>query len=117
MLFCHDSSLSALKDFNNNTLFHEAAHDNRIACLRVLLTFAPRLVDAVNKCNVAPLMWAVKNRKRDAAKILMEAGANVWRKNNDGNTVFYYAPLTEGMLEILKQDQQVSGTFLVLLKL
>ena len=96
----------------NYTLLHDAAYFNSTSCLRVLLRFAPHLVDAVEDVlNETPLMKAVYHDKRDAAKMLLRAGADVWTKDNDGDTVFDIARDKKEMLEILKQHQQVSGIF------
>ena len=97
----------------NYTLLHSAALYNSTSCMRVLLRFAPHLVDAVEERNQTPLMWAVIRDIRDAAKILVRAGADVRKKDDDGDTVFDIARYNnyEEMLEILEQYQQVSGIF------
>ena len=56
-------------------------------------------------------MHAVYNDKRDAAKLLLRAGADVRTKDNNGHTVFDIARGDKEMLKILKQHQQVSGIF------
>ena len=76
----------------HRTLLHDAAMYNRTSCLRVLLRFAPHLVDAVNKHNETPLMSAVMMKgNRDTAKMLLRAGAFVRRRDIFGQTVFDYA--------------------------
>ena len=102
-----------MRDEDNYTLLHEAAYHNSPSCLRVLLRFAPHLLDDVDVFNQTPLMWAVRIDKRDAAKMLLQAGADVRPKNNDDETVFDIAHMYkyEEMLKILKQHQQVSGIF------
>ena len=98
---------------DNYTLLHWAARYNSPSCVRVLLRFAPHLLDAVDEDNVTPLMMAVRYDSRDAAKILLRAGADVRVKDVIGLTVFDWARMTnnEEMLEILEQHQQVSGIF------
>ena len=59
--------------------------------LSVLLRFAPHLVDAVDVFNNTPLMWAVRFDRRDVAKMLLRAGADVQKKNVIGRTVFDWA--------------------------
>ena len=76
----------------------------------VLLRFAPHHLDAVNDDNETPLMWAVLNDNRNAAKILVRAGADVRTKDKNDRTVFVMARKKE-MLEILKQHQQVMQYF------
>ena len=58
-------------------------------------------------------MNAVGRNKRDAAKMLLRAGADVRMRNNDGETVFDIARECDmkQMLEVLKHHQQVSGIF------
>ena len=109
----HDSSLSEVRSVNNNTLLHHAAIYNSTSCVSVLLRFAPHLVDAVDELNQTPLMKAVIYDRRDAAKMLVRAGADVRMKNNDGSTVFVVARMwnKKEMLKILEQHQQVSGIF------
>ena len=112
-LLSHHSSFSYARDGFNRTLLHCAAYSNSTSCLRVLLRFAPYLVDAFNWFNDTPLMRAVLNDNREVAKILLRAGADVRVKNVNGRTVFDHARLYHlgEMLEILKQHQQVSGIF------
>ena len=97
----------------NWTLFHYAAYYNSTSCVSVLLRFAPHLLDAVNVVNRTPLMYAVMNDRRDAAKMLLRAGADVRKKDDGGYTVFDHARILddEEMMKILKQHQQVSGIF------
>ena len=93
------------------TLLHEAALRNSTSCLRVLLRFAPYLLNAVDgEFNYTPLMVAVDYDNIDAAKMLLRAGADVRTNNKNDSTVFDIAR-SEEMLEILKQHQQVSGIF------
>ena len=58
-----------------------------------------------------PLMRAVVWNNRDAAKMLLRAGADVRKKSKGGDTVFDVARNNEQMLKILNQHQQVSGIF------
>ena len=109
-LFNHDSSISEMMDEYNWTLLHDAAYCNNTSCVRVLLRFAPHLVDAVNKKNYTPLMLAVGWDRRDVAKMLVRAGTDVRKKNNHDRTMSMYARMNNNnkeMLEILKQHQQV----------
>ena len=110
-LLHHDSSFSEVSSGNNDTLLHYAASWNRTSCLSVLLRFAPHLLDVVDDINETLLMNAVKYDKRDVAKMLLRAGADVRKMNNYGRTVFDVARNNKEMLEILEQHQQVSGIF------
>ena len=107
MLLTHDSSFSEVRDESNWTLLHFAAFYNSPSCVRVLLRFAPHLVDAVNENNETPLVWAMRWDSRDVVKMLVRAGADVRTEDDDGYTVFDDA-LDEEMLEILEQHQQVT---------
>ena len=102
-----------MRNEDNYTMLHWAALYNSTSCLSVLLRFAPHLVDAVDDVNYTPLMHAVLNDKRDVAKMLLRAGADVRKKGWDDRTVFDIAHMYkyEEMLKILKQHQQVSGIF------
>ena len=95
----------------NHTLLHRAAYNNSTSCVRALLRFAPHLVDVIDNINNTPLMYAVMFDKRDAAKMLVRAGADVRPKNKRDRTVFDMARDNKKMLKILKQHQQVSGIF------
>ena len=90
---------------------HGAVYYNSTSCIRVLLRFAPHLVDAVANYNKTPLMLAVDLDNKDVAKMLLRAGADVRMKNSDGRTVFDEARMykKKEMLEVLEQHQQVSG--------
>ena len=99
-----------MSDEDNFTLLHDAADYNSASCIRVLLGVAPHLLDAVTNHNSTPLMYAVRNNNRDAAKMFLRAGEDVRAKNMFDHTVFHFAP-NEEMLEILNQLQLVSGMF------
>ena len=107
----HDSSISEVRNKYNSTLLHYAAHYNSTSCIRVLLRFAPHLLEAGADLNDTPLMIAVLKDSRDAAKMLLQAGADVRPKNVRDYTAFDYARNNKKMLQILKQHQQVSGIF------
>ena len=84
--------------------------------MRVLLRFALHLLDAVDvyyEWNWTPLIIAVWKDRRDIAKMLLRAGADVRKKDKDGRTVFDWARRwnRKEMLKILEQYQQVSGIF------
>ena len=111
-LLHHDSSIIEVRGKYNHTLLHGAARYNNTSCTRVLLRFAPHHLEAVNdKFNNTPLLLAVTNDNRDAAKMLLRAGADVRPKSMFDGTVFDYACDNEEMLAILNQHQQVSGIF------
>ena len=75
----------------NNTLLHDAAYDNSTSCMRVLLRFAPHLLDAGDVDNHTPLVCAARNDSRDVVKMLLRAGADVRKEDHNGSTVFYWA--------------------------
>ena len=88
----------------------DAARYNSTSCIRVLLRYAPHLLDAVDDVDKeTPLLYAVLYDKRDIEKMLPRAGADVRSKIKYDNTVFDYARNDEEVLEILNQHQQVSG--------
>ena len=97
-----------MRNYYNQTLLHYAASHNSTSCLRVLLRFAPHLVDAVDADNYTSLLYAVMHDKRDVVKRLLRAGADVRKKDLD-RTMFDWVRLfkRKEMLEILKQYQQV----------
>ena len=95
---------------------HDAVRYNSTLCIRMLLRFAPHLLDAVNHVGInnvsyTPLMIAVRYDKIEAAKMLLRAGADVRTKDRNDRTLFDYACNNKEMLKILKQHQQVSGIF------
>ena len=53
----------------------------------------------------------VRKKSKDGAKMLLRAGADVRKKSKGGDTVFDVARNNEQMLKILNQHQQVSGIF------
>ena len=100
-----------MKSVFNYTLLHDAALYNS-TYLRVLLRFAPHLLDVGDDVfNNNPLMDAVRRDTKDTAKMLLRAGADVRTKDKYGQTVFDFARDNDEMLEMLKQHQQVSEIF------
>ena len=81
--------------------------------ITVLLRFARHLLDVGDDVfNNTPLMDIVRRDNRDTAKMLLQAGTDVRTKDKYGQTVFDFARDNEEMLEILKQNQEVSGFYL-----
>ena len=112
-LLTHDSCVNEMRGELNRTVLHYSARWNSTSCIRVLLRFAPHLLDAVNKDKYTPLMIDVLNDYRDAAKMLLRAGADV-RPYSILSQIVFDIVRDEGnkeMLEILEQHQQVSGIF------
>ena len=110
-LLHQDNSLIELRNDFNYTFLHWAAVFNRTSCIRVMLRFAPHLIEVTDVYNRTALMLAVLFDKRDVAKMLMKAGIDVWAKDEQDHTVFDLARRNghKEMLEILNQHQQVSG--------
>ena len=94
----------------NFTLLHHAAWFDSTSCIRVLLRFAPHLLNAVSDSNDTPVLRAVYRDRIDATKILLQAGADIRTKNKYNATVFDWAIVNDNkeMMEILKHHQQVS---------
>ena len=62
-------------------------------------------------------MMAVMKDKIDAVEMLLQAGADIRKKNKYGRTAFDRGRNNKEMLEIFKQQQQVKWNSLILLKL
>ncbi|MBE3041084.1 ankyrin repeat domain-containing protein, partial [Candidatus Bathyarchaeota archaeon] len=69
---------------------HAAVCDNDLATLQTLLAESPRLNDGM--LEETPLMIAVVRNKREAARMLLEAGADPICLHEDG--VGSYTPLS-----------------------
>lgn len=73
----------------NSPVFY-AAHGGHVELLRWLLDKGGQ-VDGTNGKNSTPLMAAAEQGRLEAVKILLLAGADPVRKNNDGMTARAYA--------------------------
>jgi hypothetical protein len=65
---------------------HDAALKGDVDTLKRLLAEDPKLVDARDSSGCTPLHWAAREANLDAARVLLEAGADVNARNNEGKT-------------------------------
>ena len=95
-------------EFNSN-LLHWAALVNSRSCARVLLRFAPHLLEAVDDDNETPLVHAVGHNSVGGAEMLLGEGADVRAEDKFGCTVFDIARsnYNEVMLDMLYKVSRI----------
>jgi ankyrin repeat protein len=90
------SSLINLRDkrFGNEgrTLLHNAARKGSLSAVLILIR-AGHAVEPVDSCvtKITPLMDAILNRNLEIAVVLLEAGANLFTADINGENSFHYA--------------------------
>jgi hypothetical protein len=70
---------------------HDAAQAGDLAKITSLLAANPALVNAKAPNSATPLMYAVHSGKTEAAKLLVQKGADVNITNSDGETALFEA--------------------------
>lgn len=61
-------------------------------------------VDRQDKNQWTPLMWAMTNRHKEIAKVLLDHGASTDIKSSSGRTAFDFAPPNSEMSNYLRQN-------------
>ena len=77
--------------FPGNTALHEAAHNGRMECMRILLDVGKANVNAKTNLSSTPLHYAALGGRIEAATLLIERGAEINPINNDNNTPLDWA--------------------------
>ena len=90
LLIRRDSDITFLDEFGNG-LIHFAAYFNSVRCISFLLLKYGYMINSQNKCNFTPLMYAVSRKHFDMIKILIDAGADLNKRNDDGHTALHFA--------------------------
>ena len=85
-LCCCDDTIVHMRNDYNNTLLHDTVSNNKIACMKVLLRFAPHLVNEVTNYNITALMQAASIGNVECVKLLLRHGAKYNVKNSFGDT-------------------------------
>jgi ankyrin repeat protein len=80
---------------------HDAAQAGDVAKINTLLAADPSLVNAKSDNSATPIMYAVHFGKTEAAKLLLQKGADVNAKDSDGETVLFEAAAF-GQLDVVK---------------
>jgi ankyrin repeat protein len=70
--------------FKGWTSLHYAAHGGDLDCLKLVRSNTEMDINATNECGDAPLSIALYNGHLEAAIYLVQHGANLFAKNNDG---------------------------------
>jgi ankyrin repeat protein len=80
------ADLSMVTDNRSNTL-HIAARGGDVECINYVLANTTIDVNSTNNHGTTPIRYALAYDKLDAAKLLVEKGANLFKKNNGGLSV------------------------------
>ncbi len=80
---------------------HDAASAGDLAKINALLAANPALVNAKSENSATPLMYAVHFGKTEAAKLLLQKGADVNVNNSDGETALFEAA-AYGQVDVVK---------------
>lgn len=80
---------------------HDAAQAGGIAKLNAILASNPALVNLKSENSATPLMYAIHFQKTEAAKLLLQKGADVNAKTSDGETPLFEAA-AYGQLDVVK---------------
>ena len=109
---CRNGNLDMVKAFmaegvdvlarnKHDTVLHQAVSSNNEEIMRLILdkmkekdpqNFSEH-INAKDTEGNTPFMWAVKERKVNAVKILLEYDADVNAKNNNGETAIHWAAI------------------------
>jgi ankyrin repeat protein len=79
------------RDLSGCTPLHYAAHNGRKVIVRILANHYQEYVNIRNNAGETPLHLAVKSIRYPDVKILLNAGADVLARDNEGRTSFHYA--------------------------
>jgi ankyrin repeat protein len=80
---------------------HDAASAGDLAKINALLAANPVLVNAKSENSATPLMYAIHFGKTEAAKLLLQKGADVNVNNSDGETALFEAA-AYGQVDVVK---------------
>jgi len=87
-----DSAVSPLPPDRAGRLpLHYAAGEGRIADVAACLAEDPGAVNLADRAGFTPLHFAAQGQHADAARVLIEAGAQVTARNQVGNTALWVA--------------------------
>ena len=95
-----------LQQYNNlgsygHTILSHAAHFNAVDIIKFLIEEKKFAVDMPNDTKITPLMEASLHGNYEIVKYLVQHGANVNAKTNDGDSALLFA-VEAGHLEIVK---------------
>ena len=83
---------SSSKTCHDWTALHEACDNNQIDCCRNLIEGEGiALLSVEDHEQRTPIFLAVSNRNKEICEILIEAGADIFRRNKEGSTLLHIA--------------------------
>lgn len=95
-------------DANNVTPLHTASEIGNTDLIDTLVLEGGAFVNVVDDCGETPLFYAIRKRHCDVVKKLLEMKANIYAKNNEGETPLEYciSLRDETMMDLLNQYQR-----------
>ena len=82
----HQEKLKEKTERDNLKVLFYFIFSNQIENISKLLNKNPSLISATNSLGETPLHWAARYKRKEIIKILIEEGAYISIKNNEGKT-------------------------------
>lgn len=97
-------------DINNVTPLHVAAELGDVFIVETLLVDGGAFVNIIDNVGETPLFYALRNKHIEVVKKLVENKANLFAKNDEGETPleFCISNRDAGMIELLNQFSEIS---------
>jgi len=101
-------------DNNNVTPLHIAAEIGDVLLVEILLVYGGAFVNITDDVGETPLFYALRGRNQEVIKKLVEYKANLFAKNEEGETPleFCISNRDAGMIDLLNQFSEISPCYL-----
>ncbi|XP_028403348.1 uncharacterized protein LOC114526043 isoform X2 [Dendronephthya gigantea] len=91
---------------SGNTALHMACRQGHFELVHYLLEHGAD-IDATNNMNCTPFFAAVGSKQREIAELLIEWGANIYKKNNSGKNAFDIISNEGFIAHLLDKDKKM----------
>lgn len=105
--------VTAYADTEGNTPLHYAIKQGAHGIARIIASAKPYLINMANNAHVSPLVCAVQEHADQIGKNLIDLGADIWARSEDGGTVLHEAArqnCCEIAQYIVEEAQRQTGT-------
>ncbi|XP_046854062.1 uncharacterized protein LOC124447210 [Xenia sp. Carnegie-2017] len=100
------SFINSKESGSGNTALHLACRHGHFDLVQYLLEHGAHM-DALNNMNCTPFFAAVSAKQREVAELLIEWGANIFKKNSSGKTAFEIINNEIFTSELLEKDRNM----------